>query len=259
MPVPTDTDIEHVDANGVPAIWTRAPGTSRARTIVYSHGGGYVLGSAAAYRGFGAALSKAADAQVLVVDYRRAPENPHPAALNDFTAAYHWLVDQGIDPGSIVVAGDSAGGGLTAALLTDLRDRGERLPAAGVCLSPWVDMTFARASYDDRVDVDPIISRELLGTMAALWLGDQDPKQSSASPLFGDLKGLPPLAIFIGTSECLYDEAVDFYRLAQSSGVDATLHVGEEMFHIWPVMNSFLPEAQEAVDQIGKFVKQHAA
>lgn len=256
MPVPDDAEFEHVDADGAACIWARTPGTSRKRTILYSHGGGYVLGSATAYRGFGAALSRAADAQVLVVDYRRAPEHPHPAALEDFTTAYRWLVKQGIRPEDIVVAGDSAGGGLTTALLIALRDQGEQLPAGGVPISPWVDMTFSGKSYDTRADVDPIISRELLGSMAALWLGEQEPRDVRASPIFGELGGLPPLQILIGGAECLYDEAVDLARRAEDAGVKVDLHVGEGMFHIWPVMSSFLPEAQQAVRDIGAFVQQ---
>jgi acetyl esterase/lipase len=140
--------LEHVVADGVPCIWARMPGTSTARTIVYYHGGGgYLLGSATAYAGFGAALSAAADAQVLVVDYRLAPENPHPAALEDSATAYRWALRQGADAGSTVVAGDSAGGGLALAVIDSLRAAGESLPAAAVCLSPWVDMTFAGESY----------------------------------------------------------------------------------------------------------------
>ncbi|WP_051194442.1 alpha/beta hydrolase [Nocardia jiangxiensis] len=257
MPAPEDGVYEEVDADGASCILVRMPGTSDKRTILYSHGGGYVLGSASSYRGFGAALSRAADAQVLVVDYRRAPECPHPAALQDFTAAYHWLVGQGIRPGDIVVSGDSAGGGLTTALLVALRDQGEPLPAGGVPISPWVDMTFSGKSYETRADVDPIISRDLLGTMASLWLGDQDPRDIKASPIFGDLSGLPPLSIFIGTAECLYDEAIKLAQRAEASGVAVDLHIGEGMFHIWPVMNSFLPEAKEAVGQIGEFVKKY--
>lgn len=257
MPVPDEVATETVDADGVSCIWTRMPGTSVDRTIIYFHGGGYVLGSAAAYCGFGAALSAAADAQVLVVDYRRAPEHPHPAALDDAKTAYAWLVEQGIRAEDIVVAGDSAGAGLTIALLVALRDRGARLPAGGVPISPWVDMTFSGESYDTRADVDPIISRDLLGNMAALWLGNQDPKDTGASPLFADLDRLPPLSIFIGTAECLYDEAMDLYRKAEDSGIRVDLHEAEGMFHIWPVMSAFLPEAQLAVQQIGEFVKEH--
>ncbi|MBO1902990.1 alpha/beta hydrolase [Leucobacter weissii] len=257
IPVPDDARVEAVDADGVPCLWTRAPDTSDARTIIYFHGGGYVLGSATAYQGFGVELSRAADARVLVVDYRRAPEHPHPAAINDAVMAYGWLVRNGVPPGEIVVAGDSAGAGLTMALLVSIRDSGDALPAGGIPISPWVDMTFSGRSYHDRAEADPIISRELLGQMAELWLGEQDPRDVRASPLFADLRGLPPLSIFIGTAESLYDESIALYERARAAGVATELHRAEGMFHIWPVMNSFLPEARTAVEQIGEFVKKH--
>jgi acetyl esterase/lipase len=249
--------LEHVVADGVPCIWARMPGTSTARTIVYYHGGGYLLGSATAYAGFGAALSAAADAQVLVVDYRLAPENPHPAALEDSATAYRWALRQGADAGSTVVAGDSAGGGLALAVIDSLRAAGESLPAAAVCLSPWVDMTFAGESYLTNAGVDPIITKELLGGCAEAWLAGQDPEQPSASPLFADLTGLPPTLILVGSCEALYDEAVKLAHRAAEDGVDATLAVGDDMHHIWPVMSSFLPEAKESLAQIGEFVRKH--
>jgi acetyl esterase/lipase len=259
MAVPSGVEFETVNANGVRCIWARVPGTTRERTILYFHGGGYVLGSAHAYRGFGGALAKAADAHVLVVDYRRAPENPHPAALKDSVAAYRWLIENDVDPASIILAGDSAGAGLTVAVLLTLREAGEQLPAAGVCLSPWVDMTFSGKSYDSRLETDPIISREILGACAGMWLNGQDSRDVTASPVFADMTGLPPLAVFIGTAECLYDETMSLVERADADGVETDLYVAEEMFHIWPVMNSFLPEAQLAVEQIGSFVIKHTA
>ena len=170
------------------------PGTSTERTILYLHGGAYVLGSAIGYRGFAAALSHAADARVLLVDYRLAPENPHPAALDDAITAYRWLIKATNCPAHTVVAGESSGGGLTLALLTALRDAGDDLPAAAVFISPWVDMTLSGASLDDRADLDPFISRARARDERRRLPPGQDPKTPSASPLFADLTGLPPTA-----------------------------------------------------------------
>jgi epsilon-lactone hydrolase len=255
FPAPPQLRTELVDADGVPCVSVMAPGTSAARTVVYLHGGNYLFGSSAGYRGFAAALSRAADATVLLVDYRLAPENPHPAALQDATTAYRWAVDAAGAPASTVVAGDSSGGGLAVALLAALRDAAEDLPAAAVCISPWVDLTLSGPSLDERASLDPLISRAGLATMAGAYLGGQDPKTPSASPLFADLTGLPPLLILVGTSEVLLDDSTRLARRARDAGVDVTLQVVEDMYHLWPLMSSFLPEARQTVDEIGRFVQ----
>jgi epsilon-lactone hydrolase len=255
FPTPQELRTEQVDADGVPCVWASMPGTSTERTIFYLHGGGYVIGSPNGYRELAAALSQAADARVLLIDYRLAPENPHPAGVQDATIAYRWLVKQEADPANTVVAGDSAGGGLTVALLAALRDAGDRLPAAAVCMSPWVDMTLSGASVDDRAELDPIVSRPLLENMAGAYLMGQDPQTPSASPLFADLSGLPPILILVGTSEALHDDSTRLADRAREAGVDVTLSVADEMYHVWPAMSSFLPEAREAVEEIGRFVQ----
>jgi monoterpene epsilon-lactone hydrolase len=259
FPTPPELRTEPVDADGVPCVWASMPGTATERTIFYLHGGGYVIGSPNGYRGFAASLSQAADARVLLIDYRLAPENPHPAGLQDATTAYRWLVKQEADPAYTVVAGDSAGGGLTIALLAAMRDAGDRLPAAAVCMSPWVDMTLSAASVDDRAELDPIVSRPLLENMAGAYLMGQDPQTPSASPLFADLSGLPPILILVGTSEALHDDSTRLADRAREAGVDVTLRVADEMYHVWPAMSSFLPEAREAVQEIGQFVQSRTS
>jgi acetyl esterase/lipase len=255
FPTPAELRTEQVDADGVACVWASMPGTSSERTIFYLHGGGYVVGSPTGYRGFAAALSQAADARVLLVDYRLAPENPHPAAVRDATTAYRWLVKEEADPASTAVAGDSAGGGLALALLTALRDAGDRLPAALVCLSPWVDMSLSSASIDGRAELDPLVSRALLENMAGAYLMGQDPQTASASPLFADLSGLPPTLVVVGTSEALLDDSTRLADRARDAGVDVTLNIVDEMYHVFPTMSSFLPEAREAVEEIGRFVQ----
>jgi monoterpene epsilon-lactone hydrolase len=259
FPTPQELRTEQVDADGVPCVWASMPGTSTERTIFYLHGGGYVIGSPNGYRELAAALSQAADARVLLIDYRLAPENPHPAGVQDATIAYRWLVKQEADPANTVVAGDSAGGGLTVALLAALRDAGDRLPAAAVCMSPWVDITLSGASVDDRAELDPIVSRPLLENMAGAYLMGQDPQTPSASPLFADLSGLPPILILVGTSEALHDDSTRLADRAREAGVDVTLSVADEMYHVWPAMSSFLPEAREAVEEIGRFVQSRTS
>lgn len=259
IPAPADLYTEKVDADGVPCLWASMPGTSRERTILYLHGGAYLLGSPNGYRGFAAALSQAADARVLLVDYRLAPENPHPAALDDATTAYRWLIKATSCPSRTVVAGESSGGGLTLATLTALCAAGDDLPAAAVCISPWVDMTLSGASIDDNAGRDPFISRRGLEMMSGAYLQGQDPKTPSASPLFADLTGLPPTLVLVGTNEALLDDSTRLAESARHAGVDVTLNVADDMYHMWPIMSSFLPEARSAVQEIGQFVQNHTS
>lgn len=258
FPAPPELRTEQVDADGVACVWASMPGTAPERTIVYLHGGAYLLGSPDGYGGFAATLSTAADARVLLVDYRLAPEHPHPAAVDDATAAYRWLVKE-TDPAGIVVAGESSGGGLALALLAALRDAGDALPAAAVCISPWADLTLSAASINERAELDPFISRPGLENMAGAYLMGQDPATSSASPLFADLTGLPPTLVLVGTSEALLDDSKRLAEVARDAGVDVTLTVVDGMYHLWPMMSSFLPEGREAVDDIGRFVRSRTS
>jgi len=169
VPALPELIVEQVNAGGVSCLWARMPGTPAERTILYLHGGAYVVGSAIGYLGFAAALSRAADARVLLVDYRLAPENPHPAALEDAITAYRWLLTS--TPAALtVVAGESSGGGLAVALLAALRDAGDEVPAAAVSISPWVDMTLSGASLDERAHLDPFTSRAGLEMNAGAYL-----------------------------------------------------------------------------------------
>lgn len=259
FPAPPELRTEQVDAAGVPGLWASMPGASAERTILYLHGGAYVVGSPSGWRGFAAALSEAADARVLLIDYRLAPENPHPAALDDASTAYRWLVNTTSDPARTVVAGESSGGGLTLAMLAALRDAGDKMPAAAVCISPWVDMTLSGTSFDARAELDPFLSRPGLEMNAGAYLQGQDPKTPSASPLFADLGGLPPTLVLVGTNDALLDDSTRLADRARLAGVDVTLNVVDEMYHFWPFMYSFLPEAREAVAEIGRFLQARTA
>lgn len=254
FPIPADVSITQVDAGGVPALLVRAAGADPGAVIQWTHSGGYCFGSAAGYRSFGAGLSAASGASVLVLDYRLAPEHPYPAALDDATAAYRWLLAQGHRPEQIVVGGDSAGGGLALATLLALLDAGDPMPAAGVAVCPFADFTLSGESMKARADVDPIASAAMLGLLGALYAGDVPAEHRYLSPALADLTGLPPLLVLVGTEEVLYDDAVRVVEHAVEAGGAARLLVGEGQGHIWPLFASILPEGQETLDAIGAFV-----
>lgn len=257
FPLAKDIECEPVDAGGIPAEWIVAPGGEDNRVILYLHGGGYVMGSINTHREMVSHISRAAKARVLVIDYRLAPEHPFPAAVEDSTAAFRWLVKEGINPGRIVVAGDSAGGGLTVATLVALRDEGDPLPAAAVCLSPWVDMEAIGNSMTTKAEEDPMVQREAIIRLGEAYLGGADARTPLAAPLYADLTGLPPMLIQVGTSEILLDDATRLAERAKEAGVDVTLEPWEEMIHVWQLFASMVPEAKKAVKNIGSFILKH--
>jgi len=252
--LPPGVAVEPVRVGGLGAEWLRPAGARADTTVLYLHGGGYAIGSAKSHRHLAAAIAKAAGARALLVDYRRAPEQPFPAAVEDAVASYRWLLATGQAARRVVVAGDSAGGGLTVATLLALRDAGTALPAAGVCISPWVDLTCSGASYQTKATSDPMVTREGVGRMAAWYLAGADPKAPLASPLYADLRGLPPLLVHVGSEEVLLDDARQLAARAKAAGVEATLCVWPEMVHVWHWFLGMLDEAQAAVDEIGEFV-----
>jgi acetyl esterase/lipase len=193
----------------------------------------------------------------LGVDYRLAPEHPFPAAVEDATAAYRWLVSRGTDPAHIAIAGDSAGGGLTLATLIALRDAGDPLPAAAACLSPWVDLEGVGASMTSKAAVDPFVRKEMIEFMAQQYLGGRDLRTPLAAPLYADLQGLPPLLIQVGTAEVLLDDATRIAERARAAGVEVSLEVWDDMIHVWQLFAPMLPEGQQAIERIGAFIRAH--
>jgi len=258
FPTPPDVKVERVNAPVAPAEWLRPPSAAPGRVVLYLHGGGYVIGSPRSHRHLAAAIAGAAGASALLLDYRLAPEHPFPAAVEDATAAYRWLLDQATAPERIVIAGDSAGGGLTVATLLALREARVPLPAGGVCISPWVDLTCSGASYDTKAAADPIVRRAGVEEMARAYLGATPPRTPLASPLFADLRGLPPLLIHVGSDEVLLDDAVQLAERAKAASVDATLEIYDRMIHVWHWFLPMLDEAQTAVEAIGRFVRSRA-
>jgi acetyl esterase/lipase len=255
-PPPDDVDFTPLEVAGRPAEWVLANGARTDRTLLYLHGGGYCVGSIASHRTLAADLSRAAGLRVLLLDYRLAPEHPFPAAVEDATAAYRFLLDAGCDPRQLAIAGDSAGGGLTAATLLALRDADTPLPAVAVLLSPWLDLSLTGASMDAKADVDPMVQRVPLQRMADAYLHGADPAAPLASPLFADLRHLPPLLIHVGSAETLLDDAVRFAERARAAGVDATLEVWADMIHVWHAFGFILPEARDANARVGTFLRE---
>jgi len=257
VPLAEDVTCEIVDAGGVPAEWITAPGAANDCVIYHLHGGGYVAGSVSTEREAISRLSRAGGARALAIDYRLAPEHPFPAAVEDSTTAYRWLLSSGVDPSRVVIAGDSAGGGLTMATLLALRDAGDPLPAAAVCLSPWVDLEMSGESMTTKADVDPMVQRSGNLRIAQIYLAGADPRTPLAAPLYGDLTGLPPLLIQVGSAETLLDDSKRLAERARSAGVDVTLEVWEDMIHVWQFFAATLPEGQQAIDRIGAFIREH--
>jgi acetyl esterase/lipase len=255
-PLPEGTTIEVVDAGGVPAEWVSVAGAPGDAVLLYLHGGGYCIGSINTHRGMAARLAQACRARALNLDYRLAPEHPHPAAVDDAVAAYRWLLDRGMAPAQIVVGGDSAGGGLVMATLLALRDGGHPLPVAGFCLSPWVDLECSGETMTTKADVDPMVGKDGLTEMAAAYAGDHELRHPLVSPLHADLSGLPPLLIQVGTAETLLDDAVRLADRARNAGMDVRLEAWDDLVHVFQAFAPMVPEAVEAIDGIGRFVRE---
>ncbi|MDY6825114.1 MAG: alpha/beta hydrolase [Thermodesulfobacteriota bacterium] len=241
---------------GVPVEWVAFPETLENRVMVYFHGGAYAAGSMNTHRNLCGRLAKATAMTVLMVDYRLAPENPFPAALEDAVAVYRWLIsDHGMASDNLVMAGDSAGGGLTLAALLKLKEDGDRLPRAAVCMSPWTDLALTGDSIKTRADDDPFIIADAIGKFAGLYLNVADPKNPLASPLYGDLSGLPPLLIQVGERECLLDDSRRLAEKAEAAGVPVKLEVWEGMVHVFQIFAGVAPEGAQAIDNIAEFLK----
>jgi acetyl esterase/lipase len=252
--VPADVICEKINAGGVDAEWIAAPGANADRVILYLHGGGYVIGSINTHRAMVSRIARASNARALAIDYRLAPEHPFPAAVEDATAAYRWLLAQGYKPGKIVIAGDSAGGGLTIVLLLAIRDAGLPMPAGAVPISPWTDLEGTGESVHTRAARDVMVNMENLTSSAKQYYGTHDPKDPLVSPVHGNFRGLPPMLIQVGDAEILLDDATRVAKSAKAAGVDVELEVWDEMPHVWHVFAKLLPEGQQAIDKIGKFV-----
>ncbi|MGH8505257.1 MAG: alpha/beta hydrolase [Stenotrophobium sp.] len=252
---PQGTQIEALNMGGVPAERVSNSGANGEAVVLYLHGGAYVLGSPKTHRSISTHLAKAAHASVHVLDYRLAPEHPHPAALEDALTAYRWLLDQGIAAARITIAGDSAGGGL--ALATALAIRDTKLPAAGalVLLSPWTDMTNSGASYTANAAIDPMLHHTWASASAADYCGKLPPEHPACSPLFADLRNLPRTLIQVGSDEILLSDSERLEQKARAAGVDVRLHRYDGLWHVFQLHAGMMKASNEAVAEIAGFIR----
>jgi monoterpene epsilon-lactone hydrolase len=259
-PPPRGFETVAVDAGGVPATSRVAPGYRRLdRHILFLHGGGFAGGSPRLYRNLTWRLAAAAGAALLCPDYRLAPEHPFPAALDDARASYGFLLAEGLDPRRIVLIGDSAGGGLVFSLMLRLRDEGVPLPGAAVALSPWTDLAMTGDSLRRNAAADPMIDPDRVLPLAAYYLAGTDPRTPYASPLYGDLAGLPPSLIQVGSDEVLRDDSVRLATRLRAAGVRVVLEIWPRMPHVWHAFAPLVPESRRAIARIGAFVRGEAA
>jgi len=252
---PENVSFEKVNCDGVLAEWNIPINVTNNGVILYIHGGAYVSCSISTHRPLVARIARASKTKALSIEYRYAPENPFPAGLDDVIKVYHWLLKQGYDHKKIVIAGDSAGGGLTLATLLRLRDENAPQPAAGVCMSPWIDLECAQDSNIRLADKDPMLSADAGKIFAKLYAGNESLRHPYISPYYADLKGLPPLFIQVSDSEIVYDENVNFEKKLKAAGVEIHFEIWENMVHVWQGFAPILPEAIKAIKKIGIFIE----
>lgn len=252
---PDGVRVSETYAGGCRAYWHDPEGAATDRVVLYLHGGGYVLGSPASHERLVGHIAKATGCRALAVDYRLAPEHPHPAAVQDATSAYRWLLAQGYRPEHIAISGDSAGGGLTLATLLSLKEHGLPQPAAAVPLSPWTDMECAGDSMETNAAADIMIQRDGVVAMAAQFLGEADPRDPLASPVNGDFRGAAPLYFQVGGDETLLDDTTRVAERARAAGVEVEVDVFPEMQHVFQSSVGNMPEATDAVERIGRYLR----
>jgi acetyl esterase/lipase len=256
-PLPLNTVITPMSIEGVACEWVRVDQTDDKTVILYVHGGGFNAGSCKTHRELAALLSQASQVPVLLIDYRLAPEHPFPAGLEDVIRVYHWLLIHHTTSNRIVIGGDSAGAGLALSALVALRDAADDpLPAAGLFLSPWFDLTLSGETITSRAEVDPMVTQKALAHAVQLYIGSARPDDPLVSPLYADLKGLPPLLIQTGDHEILSGDAIRAAEKVKAADGEVELEIWPEMWHVWQSFAAQLPEGQQAIDRIGVFVQE---
>ncbi len=257
FPAEADVHASEIDAGGVPADWISVDESEPDRVVLYLHGGGYVMGSRSTHRGLAGRIARAARARVLLPDYRLAPEHPFPAAFEDATASWRWLLSEGHAPECMAIAGDSAGGGLTLATLLAAKAAGDPLPACAVGLSPWTDLEGRGPTAEPGAADDPMLTSEGLRSTGRHYAA-ADLRNPFAAPLHGDPAGLPPLLLQVGTREILLSDSTRFAEKARAAGVDVTLEVEEGLIHVWQFFPD-VPEARDAIQRVGAFIGRHCS
>ena len=255
-PVASDVALTAVDIDGIPGEWSTVPGSNGSRVLMFFHGGGYCSGSIVSHRRMVSEAGRAAGARTLAVGYRLAPEHPFPAAYDDALTAWHCLRGQGSAPHQVALGGDSAGGGLSLALTMALRERNEPLPACLWLVSPWTDLTMSGATLITKDAVDPLIHKGYLGELADAYLrAATDRRDPRVSPLFGDLSGLPPMLIQVGSDETLLDDATRLAAAAGAAAAPVTLEIWPHMIHAWHLWNAQLEAGRLALSSAGRFMR----
>jgi Esterase/lipase len=257
-PVADDVKLTPVDVNGVPGEWSIVPGSDPSRVLMFFHGGGYCSGSIVSHRRLVTEAGRAAGVRTLAIAYRLAPEHPFPAAYDDALTAWRFLRDQNIPAAHIAIGGDSAGAGLTVALISQLRDAQEELPGCAWLISPWTDLTMSGSTLTSNNAVDPLIHKEYLNELADAYLpAGIDRKDPRVSPLYADFKGFPPILIQVGSAETLLDDATRFATVAGAADVRVTLEIWPQMIHAWPLWNAHLEPGRRALASAGAFIREH--
>jgi epsilon-lactone hydrolase len=254
-PLPAGVEISDVQAGGVACEWVDMPFAVPDRVFLFFHGGGYRAGSPRTHRQLAANLAQETQMRVLLPDYRLAPEAPFPAGVKDALLVYQWLINQGFAQDRIVVGGDSAGGGLALSMLLALKAAGAPLPHAAILLAPWTDLTVSSPSYETLREHDPIIKRENLREAGLMYAGRRDPADPLLSPLFAELGGLPPMLIHAGGDEVMLDDSRLFAERAEAAGVPVAFSVFDGMWHVFHASGVRIPEARQAISEIGDFVR----
>lgn len=250
-------DIFRIDANGVPGFKITPESALPRKALIYFHGGAFVAGSPASHRHLAAKIAVESSLSTFLIDYRLAPEFPYPAAVDDAVTAYRYVLEEGHQPADIVLAGDSAGGGLCIMLMLKLTEKGLPLPAGCAVLSPWVDLSCSSSSFDTHAENDPLITRKGMKDAAATFLaGRVEPADPLVSPLFADLAGLPPLLIQVGSQEALLDDSTRLASRALQAEVKVTLEITDEVVHVWHLFWCMLPEARKSIDRLARFLRQ---
>jgi monoterpene epsilon-lactone hydrolase len=256
-PVADDVSLGSVDLDGVPGEWSILPGSDATRVLMFFHGGGYCSGSILSHRRMVTEAGRAAGTRTLAVGYRLAPEHPFPAAIDDALTVWRYVRNQGVAADRIAVGGDSAGGGLTVALINRLRDAGEALPGCAWLVSPWTDLTISGETLATKNAVDPIIHKGYLDELADAYLpAGTDRKDPQVSPVYADLKGLPPTLIQVGSAETLLADATRFAAAAGAADVRVTLEIWPHMIHAWHLWNAHLEPGRHALANAGSFIRE---
>jgi monoterpene epsilon-lactone hydrolase len=252
---PGEVDYIEATVGGIPGLWAVPKGAAWDRVIVCFHGGGYMMGSRYSHRKMYGHLAKAVGCRGLLVDYRLTPEHPHPAQVDDAVAAYRGILESGVSPAHVAFAGDSAGGGLAIGAQLRSRDRGLPLPAGSMVMSAWTDMTLGGASYDSNRSKDSVFRREMVAGLVHMLLGDLDRRDPYVSPMFADLRGLPPIYLQVGGDEGLLDDSVMFAERARSAEMEAKIDVFPDMLHSFQMAAGRAPEADEAVARLAAWAR----